>query len=97
VRGRLFFLHVELDAEVFVQELAHRVQPLIGFLLRERGKVLMMEVVEENSCAREPLLGIASTLGGTIFEAVLNDYPMDVPGPPLSDARALSASKPTKA
>jgi len=96
VCGRLFFLHVELDAEVFVQELAYRVELLIGFLLREVGKVLKMEVVEENSCAREPL-GIASTLGGAIFEAVFIDYPRDVPGPPLSDVRALSASKPAKA
>ena len=52
MRGRLFFLHVELDAEVLVRELAHRVELLIGFLLREGGKVLKMEVVEEESCAR---------------------------------------------
>ena len=52
MRGRLFYLHVELDAEVFVQELAHTVKLLIGFLLREGGKVLKMEVVEEESCAR---------------------------------------------
>ena len=78
MRGRLFYLHVELDAEVFVQELAHTVKLLIGFLLREGGKVLKMEVVEENSCAREPLV-IASTLGGAIFEAVLIYCPLDVP------------------